>query len=176
MTNITLSRDNNVSLIAEEDDKVTVSIEDPLVTVIDDSIVVPVVPTQTASGFPSGTSMLFQQTAAPVGWTKSTAHNDKILRVVSGAASFGGVNSFSTVNAQTLVGNTTLSIAQMPSHQHLSYQAAWGSGAGTGVEVYVGLGGGAGNILGGPAGGNVAHNHTLIMGIQFVDFIIAIKD
>lgn len=171
-TNITLSRDNNVSLIAEEDDKVTVSIEDPLVTVIDDSIVVPVVPTQVASGFPSGTSMLFQQTTAPVGWTKSTAHNDKILRVVSGAASFGGVNSFSTVNAQTLVGNTTLSTAQMPSHFHAtSVTIGGGSTPGGGIVPDVAAGGNTGS-----SGGGGSHNHTILMNIQFVDFIIAIKD
>jgi len=29
--------------------------------------------------FPSGTRMLFQQTAAPTGWTKDTSHNDKAL-------------------------------------------------------------------------------------------------
>ena len=30
---------------------------------------------------PSGTSMLFQQTAAPTGWTKQTTHNDKAIRL-----------------------------------------------------------------------------------------------
>ena len=30
-----------------------------------------------AEPFPQGTSMLFQQTAAPTGWTKQTTHNDK---------------------------------------------------------------------------------------------------
>ena len=40
--------------------------------------------------FPTGTLMLFQQTAAPTGWTKQTTHDDKALRVVSGTASSGG--------------------------------------------------------------------------------------
>jgi hypothetical protein len=40
--------------------------------------------TTAASGqrLTAGTLMLFQQTAAPTGWTKQTTHNDKALRVV----------------------------------------------------------------------------------------------
>ena len=48
--------------------------------------------------FGSGTAILFQQTAAPTGWTKSTTHNDKALRVVSGTVSSGGTAAFSTAN------------------------------------------------------------------------------
>lgn len=40
--------------------------------------------------FPSGTRMLFQQSAAPTGWTKVTDHDNKALRVVSGNAGSGG--------------------------------------------------------------------------------------
>lgn len=46
--------------------------------------------------FPSGTLMLFAQTAAPTGWTKSTAHDNKALRVVSGTAGSGGSVAFTT--------------------------------------------------------------------------------
>ena len=52
-----------------------------------------------SAGFPSGTAMLFVQTAAPTGWTKSTTHNDKALRVVSGTASSGGTVAFTTAFA-----------------------------------------------------------------------------
>ena len=62
--------------------------------------------------FPSGTKMLFQQTSAPTGWTKITSSvNNKALRVVSGTASSGGTNAFTTafgsrgINANA--GNTT---------------------------------------------------------------------
>ena len=49
---------------------------------------------------PSGTSMLFYQASAPTGWTKQTTHNDKSLRVVSGAGGTdGGSSSFSSVFA-----------------------------------------------------------------------------
>lgn len=50
-------------------------------------------------GFAATTAALFVQTAAPTGWTKSTSHNDKALRVVSGSASSGGSTAFSTVFA-----------------------------------------------------------------------------
>ena len=46
--------------------------------------------------FASGTKMLFQQTSAPTGWTKVTTHNNKALRVVSGSASSGGSNTFTS--------------------------------------------------------------------------------
>lgn len=89
--------------------------------------------------FPSGTRMLFQQTAAPTGWTKDTAQNDKALRVVSGAVSSGGTVAFSTAFAnrgfsgststETIsgtVGTTVLDISQIPSHTH--YVASGGGG------------------------------------------------
>ena len=47
------------------------------------------------TGFPSGTRMLFRQTAAPPGWTKDASHHDKALRVVSGTAGDGGSVAFS---------------------------------------------------------------------------------
>lgn len=100
--------------------------------------------------FPSGTAMLFQQTSAPTGWTKSTTHNDKALRVVSGTASSGGTTAMSTalgtpsvsgtvgisgapavgnlavsMSGNVSVGNTTLSVNTIPSHSH-SYSVPQG--------------------------------------------------
>ena len=91
--------------------------------------------------FPSGTAMLFAQTSAPTGWTKSTTHNDKALRVVSGTASSGGSSAFSTafgtpsvsgtvslsgapaagnlaVSVSGSISNTTLTTSTMPKHRH----------------------------------------------------------
>ena len=46
---------------------------------------------------PSGSVMLFVQSSAPTGWTKSTSHNNKALRVVSGSGGgSGGSNSFTS--------------------------------------------------------------------------------
>jgi hypothetical protein len=99
-----------------------------------------------AEPFPSGTSMLFQQTAAPTGWTKQTTHDDKALRIVTGTVGTGGSSAFSTALAtpsvaggsvsgdpgtnQTVtagdlavsisgnISNTTLTTSQIPSHTH----------------------------------------------------------
>jgi len=78
--------------------------------------------TAKVDAFPSGTVMLFAQTAAPTGWTKSTTHNDKTLRVVSGSASSGGSVAFTTAFASQAVsgtvGATTLTSSQIPAHTH----------------------------------------------------------
>lgn len=68
---------------------------------------------------PSGTVMLFVQTAAPTGWTKSTAHDNKALRVVSGTAGSGGTVAFTTAfSASNTVDGHVITIAQLPSHNH----------------------------------------------------------
>jgi hypothetical protein len=68
--------------------------------------------------FPSGTKMLFQQTAAPTGWTKDTTHDNKALRIVSGTAGTGGSVNFTTAFGSQNVGATALDASQIPSHTH----------------------------------------------------------
>jgi hypothetical protein len=64
-------------------------------------------------GFPSGTAMLFKQTAAPTGWTKDTTAtlNDSALRVVTGTVTTGGSVAFTTAFASQTpsgtIANTT---------------------------------------------------------------------
>ena len=74
------------------------------------------------SGVPSGTRMLFQQTAAPTGWTKDTSINNRALRVTSGSVTTGGSVSFSnTFTARAVTGTVAdhvLTEAQMPQHAH----------------------------------------------------------
>jgi hypothetical protein len=55
------------------------------------------------SAFPAGTAMLFIQTSAPTGWTKSTTHDNKALRIVSGTAGSGGSVAFTTAFASQAV-------------------------------------------------------------------------
>ena len=136
-----------------------------------------------AEPFPSGTSMLFQQTAAPTGWTKQTTHDDKALRIVTGTVGTGGSVAFSNAlgSSATVAGGTvsgapdgsnlsvsmsgniaahTLTINEIPSHTH---------------NIPLVHSGGAGNIAdgvnGNPAnpdqtgaaggGGSHSHNHNL---------------
>lgn len=122
--------------------------------------------------FDTGTLMLFQQTTAPVGWTKQTTHNDKALRVVSGTASSGGTNAFSTVMAQTVVGGTAISIAQMPAHSHTNLGPLTQTLQPGGVNI----GTAQGSTTTGSTGGGASHDHTITMNIQYVDLIIARKD
>lgn len=68
--------------------------------------------------FTSGTAMLFQQSAAPTGWTKQTTHNDKALRIVSGTVGTGGATAFSTVFSRTTTDAFTLTTNEMPAHAH----------------------------------------------------------
>ena len=112
----------------------------------------------TAHVFPSGTAMLFAQSSAPTGWTKSTTHNNKALRVVSGTAGSGGSNAFSNtfaskgINANagnaTQGGNVSVSVGN--------------STAGGNVSVSVGNSTAGGNISVGntTAGGNVSISNT----------------
>lgn len=94
--------------------------------------------TTAPESFPSGTLMLFQQTAAPTGWTKQTTHDNKALRVVTGTVGSGGSVAFTTAFASQAVsgsianttatnqaataggtvGSTTLTTTQIPSHNH----------------------------------------------------------
>jgi hypothetical protein len=112
-------------------------------------------PAKKAASFPSGTLMLFQQTTAPIYWTKQTTHNDKALRVVSGTASFGGGNPFSsTFNITQGTSNTTITASQMPSHTH-PYTAS--DGGNSLASSFPGGQSHASNT--GSAGGYGSHSH-----------------
>jgi hypothetical protein len=147
-----------------------------------------------ASIVPSGTLMLFQQTSAPTGWTKQTTHNDKALRVVSGAASSGGSSSFTTVftnqtptitTSGLSAGATTLTTAQVPAHTH-SVTVYTGCGyAATGAIQGSCGGGGSGNVNTSSAFTGGSHTHSIsgsatssaiTLAVQYVDLIIASKD
>ena len=78
---------------------------------------------ETISDLPSGTRMLFQQTAAPTGWTKVTSYNNWALRVTSGVVTTGGGRDFTDtfkVNYPTsgTVQGHSITIDQMPAHSH----------------------------------------------------------
>ena len=61
----------------------------------------------------TGTDMVFQQTSAPVGWTKKTDHNDKAIRITYNSSGSGGSTAFTSVFT-----DFTISEAQMPAHYH----------------------------------------------------------
>lgn len=151
--------------------------------------------------FASGTLMLFQQTAAPSGWTKQTTHNDKALRVVTGSAGSGGSSAFSTALAApsvtgTIAGSTgshTLTSAEIPSHQHALKAHSYASGNANTVRAMAADGYRNNSVTrqtteqyGADAhGGSGSHSHSLsatfsggaaAINVEYVDLIIASKD
>ena len=138
----------------------------------------------TAGGaFAAGTVMLFVQAAAPTGWTKSTTHNDKALRIVSGSGGgTGGTTAFTTVFASRTpagtVGNTTLSESQIPSHSHSisAYDAGEGGPYTRSASVNIPW-----TVNTNSTGGGGSHTHgftgtALDFAVNYVDAIIATKN
>jgi hypothetical protein len=127
-----------------------------------------------ASEFASATRLTFHQASAPTGWTQDTTLNDYALRLVSGSGgTTGGTTAYSTVFANqtpTFTGSigslaggaTTLSTAQMPSHNHSSPYNYGGGLAGTGD---LGSGPSEGTSFSGyvsnSTGGGNSHSHSI---------------
>jgi len=143
----------------------------------------------------TGTLMLFEQSTAPTSWVKQTTHNNKTLRLVgpgSGGGSGGSIafsSAFSTVPISAsspftaTVGNTTLTIFQLPFHNHTGGVAPDSSplSPGGGPLTKVNLSGNTGST-----GGSGAHNHpwnpgsvsfstNLDLRVRYVDVIICRK-
>lgn len=164
---------------------------------------------RTVDAFPSGTKMLFVQSSAPTGWTKLTSNDDAALRVVSGSVTTGGSSGFTTAfsASRTLtgsVGNTAITIAQMPSHTHTATETAhthtfpgddqlsgWAtivsdinyssdSTLQVGGHIYK-TGSANSNITVASAGSDAEHNHSLSLdslnlNVKYVDAIICQKN
>jgi len=139
------------------------------------------------ASFPSGTALMFQQSFAPTGWTKSMDHNDKALRVVNGTAGSGGSVAFSSAfNIRSVtgsvsvsgspgvsgsVGATTLDSSMIPSHAHIypgddqlgsaAGLAGWNgySASGFNYDAVSNLSGGAQMWYTTYSGGGGAHSH-----------------
>jgi hypothetical protein len=151
--------------------------------------------------------MIFRQTSAPTGWTKKTDHDNKALRVVSGAVSSGGTHDLSsppsTSHTHTSaahghgmsgsIGQTTLTIAQMPNHSHTMTGNVWRNLGDPYTHLYVGApGSGSGTTSNTGGGGSHNHGHGLSVSSstppatgstaptafspKFIDIIVAEKD
>ena len=147
------------------------------------SAIATAIATKVESGdIPSGSAMVFFQTAAPSGWTKSTANNDKALRVTSGdGGGTGGSVAFETAFASQTpagtVGSTTLTTSQIPAHNHdvrgpevnsATSPANYAAGNGSGTST-------------GNAGGGGSHNHSFTgtaidLDVQYLNVIVCTKD
>lgn len=119
--------------------------------------------------FVSGTRLLFQQSAAPIGWTKVITYDNAALRVVSGAAASGGSIDFTTAFVNGNTGAHVLTLAEIPAHGgHI------GSSVGSGGAVEDPQA--SPNISSDSLGGGLGHSHTLNLDVKYVDIIIASKN
>lgn len=130
---------------------------------------------------PTGTAMLFVQTSAPTGWTKSTTHDNKALRVVSGSASSGGTTAFTSVFT-----SRTITTANMPSHTHTltdpghahtyTFKAGTTSGTGSGSNWFGETSPSTSTATTGITIANAGSGTAMDFAVQYVDVIIATKD
>lgn len=143
-----------------------------------------------ARTFPSGTRMVFQQSAAPPGWTKNTtpSDNNRALRIVTGSVGWGGGMGFTTAFSASrglsgYVQGTTLTVDQIPYHAHYVQDRINSSGSGALEPNVNGSNNGGSDITRETswAGGGQAHGHGLVLDpmqldVAYLDVIIAQKD
>jgi hypothetical protein len=135
---------------------------------------------------PSGTAMMFVQTSAPTGWTKSTTHDNKALRVVSGTASSGGTTAFTSVFT-----SRTITTANMPSHTHgitdpghthsmtptaSTTNAFGGTNSGSLTNFASSITGTTASATTGITINSAGSGTAMDFAVQYVDVIIATKD
>lgn len=130
----------------------------------------------TYSEFAATTAIVFNQTAAPTGWTKSTTHDNKALRVVTGAVSSGGATAFTTVfGSGKATGGTSISVAQLPPHHHTTRMVINGNATPGNQSSVPNNSTTAGDDTGDTGTGD-PHTHTVSLDLQYVDVIVATKN
>ena len=155
------------------------------------SAIATAIATKVESGdIPSGSVMFFFQEAAPTGFTKSTANNDKALRVTSGdGGSTGGTVAFETAFASqtATIGGTALTTANLPAHSHTIPDFV-GFSASTPQGVNFGDPGGGVTLtpisaLSGRStnntGSGTTHTHTssaIDLDVEYLNVIVCTKD
>lgn len=115
-----------------------------------------------AAGFAAGTRSPFQQTSAPLGWTKDTSFNDYAPRIVTGSVTSGGTSNFSTVFGLTTTDAVALTPGQMCDNTVTANTRTTGSGSTVVTASHNG-------------GTSAGHSHGIELRVKFVDFIIAVK-
>lgn len=137
--------------------------------------------TVSTQAFPSGTKMLFNQTAAPTSWTKDTTNNnDSAIRVVTGSVGTGGSDGFSsTFGSGKTTSAHTLSTSEMPAHTHY-HQMGNANGSSLWLQAMYrnpAWNFQAGNLTSSSTGGGGSHSHNLSnFNLKFVDVIVCTAD
>lgn len=138
--------------------------------------------------FASGTRIVFQQTAAPTGWTKEvgSTYADSALRINIGTVTQGGSLNFSTVFTSVrgiTVDSHTLTISEIPAHSHALSIGTIGLSVQTdgSVPIYKPgsiTGSSSGNINMSNTGFSGGHSHTgsVNLAVKYTDVTIAQKN
>jgi microcystin-dependent protein len=156
--------------------------------------------------FPVGTKMVFNQTAAPTGWTKVTGiDDDQALRVTTGTVGTGGDVAFETAftdrtftptisrptASSGAVSAHTLAISEIPDHTHQINRGGTAPDGPPNVRYEIASGNGplaSGSVITSSGGSHThsftqptisiptAEEHPLDINVKFVDVIIATKD
>lgn len=132
-----------------------------------------------ADPIPVGTVMVFYQSAAPTGWTISSALNDYALKIVSSA---GGVTSgsvsYATLFGRTATDSHALTESEIPSHSHTNPLSLFGSSFSGGGATFTNANGAlvASNQTTGLTGGGGGHTHGIDMRVRTASVILAAKN
>lgn len=126
---------------------------------------------------PAGSRTIWQQAAAPTGWTSISTFNDYTIRINSGSgASNGGSMGVSSAFTYRTADGAGLSIAMLANHAHGDNTVDVVSGStlswdpGTTFQITP-IG-----VTTGAAGSGAAHAHTYDMRVAYVDFTLASKN
>lgn len=141
--------------------------------------------------FPTGTVMSFAQKAAPTNWTKQNITNDAAIRIISGSSggSVYGSTDFSVMFSSSFklpvsgnMGETTLTIEQMPAHRH-AVDSAYDYGSGGPLSMqHTGSSRAWRESLISEKGGSMSHSHsvsgdfTVDLSIKYIDMILCKKN
>lgn len=133
---------------------------------------------QTGSTIPPGSVMLFQQTSAPTGWTRVSAFDDAAIRVVGNAVpgNGGSAGFISKLVSQIGVDSHVLSAAELPTHSHTFGFLITSGSDNTQVSLFQATGGIALSYTSSAVGGGGGHNHTLTLGVKYLDIILCSKN
>ncbi|MEO9231627.1 MAG: hypothetical protein ABI216_22115 [Devosia sp.] len=137
-----------------------------------------------ADVIPAGSITDWFQAAAPTGWTKLTSHNDKTMRIVSGAGggSGGSVTFSSAFTSKSVTGSNSATTLDSNTNGPHTHEARYGSGAGSGLVAAASSGFSANSTNGITyTGGGWSHNHSfsgtaINMAVQYIDMILASKN
>jgi hypothetical protein len=130
------------------------------------------------SVIPSGTRMAFLQTAVPTGWTQDTSLNDQVIRLNNGTG--GGTGGSWTLSGIT-IGNTVLTVDQLPSHDHTGNIAFTQRGSGGDSNPVYGPGSGfTAPFTTASTGSGNPHTHTFTNDgawrPAYVDAVVGVKN